>query len=912
MRTNPPATPSRRPAVRLLPALTATLIAAVALTTPHAGATTPPPTSATGPASTPSAINAHDPDLALTDGTTLAQPKILDLTAPQLPLRQRIETDTPVAPRPGTGTTGPSPTPHPSTSRQPSAAHPTSSASAMDLVPEPTGASASAPAPEQTGASAPARPIPALPQILGAGALLLAALTSWLAWRRRHRNTRSTTTTTPAASPARAQPAAAAEPGGAARLDRALRTLAHRATQHGHPQLPELRAATIGAHSLEVLPDDPASAPLAPFTTKADRWWLLPADADLLDDDRARTVPAPYPALATIGTTATGALALANLDQLPTLLLTGHPTHLTEVCTALALELATSPWTADTDITTIGFGADLPRLLPARRITHARHPAHALRDLTERLLETHQTLPTERPPHLLLCTTALDTDTARQFADLITTAHDARITLIAPAHGAAAHFPTAEILNASLTTPQPFPSLGTDITLQRLTHTAYQRITTALTTPGPGAHATEGPRPQIPYELQAEPPTAAPGKTPTSPAAGTHPEAFRHAAAQESAGDDASPAPHPANTPTSPANGPHRDASAPACAQNSAAEGEVFPALRNALAVPSATRRPPFTPGHTASDRAAAGSTAAADSPPKHHAAPAPTAPQPQTRHTATSGPAPAHDPNAPEIRVLGPLEVDRVHTGGHGPRIAQLAALLYFRPHHSADTLCTDMDPHAPWSTTTLNARLQGLRRALGNDPTGHPYVPRRHTADDPYQLSPAIRCDWTTFQNLTDHALGQGPAGLPHLEKALTLVRGRPFGPRPPAWAQPLQQEMITRIIHVAHTIAHYRTPAGPHHNLTKARQAIATGLDVDDTTEPLYRDWIRIEHTAGNRQGLHTAITRLQHANRALDCSLEIDDSRSAGVLIPEAGGRQHEQRHHPPSEQAAMRRTHRMPP
>ena len=34
------------------------------------------------------------------------------------------------------------------------------------------------------------------------------------------------------------------------------------------------------------------------------------------------------------------------------------------------------------------------------------------------------------------------------------------------------------------------------------------------------------------------------------------------------------------------------------------------------------------------------------------------------------------------------------------------------------------------------------------------------------------------------------------------------------------------------------------------------------------------MRIEAAAGNRQGLHTAITRVQQANQALDCSLEIE--------------------------------------
>jgi hypothetical protein len=183
-------------------------------------------------------------------------------------------------------------------------------------------------------------------------------------------------------------------------------------------------------------------------------------------------------------------------------------------------------------------------------------------------------------------------------------------------------------------------------------------------------------------------------------------------------------------------------------------------------------------------------------------------------------------------------------------------------------------MDPLNPWTPATLNARLHGLRHALGNDPSGNPYVPRRRTGDDPYRLSPAIRCDWHRFLHLAEHALPHGPAGLPRLEQALGLVRGRPFVARLLPWAEPHQREMTTRITDTAHTVATHRTTPGPHHDLSKTRHAIATGLDVDDSAELLYRDWMRIEHTAHNRSGLHTAITRVQQVNRMLDVSLEIE--------------------------------------
>ncbi|MFD0501868.1 bacterial transcriptional activator domain-containing protein [Streptomyces chiangmaiensis] len=160
---------------------------------------------------------------------------------------------------------------------------------------------------------------------------------------------------------------------------------------------------------------------------------------------------------------------------------------------------------------------------------------------------------------------------------------------------------------------------------------------------------------------------------------------------------------------------------------------------------------------------------------------------------------------------------------------------------------------------------------------------MPRRKAGEYPYRLAAGVRCDWSRFLQLVERALPLGPSSLTDLEKALTLVRGKPFAGRPLPWAEPYQQEMITRIIDVAHTAATYRIPAGPHHDLSAARQAVATGLDVDDAAELLHRDWMRLEAARGNRSGLHTAITRVQQVNRTLDCSPEMETTQLINELL-----------------------------
>nr|WP_323138652.1 hypothetical protein [Streptomyces mirabilis] len=739
-------------------------------------------------------------------------------------------------------------TPRPSISTSPSASA------------APSGSAASSPA--ATASEAPA-PAPAgsplnLRTVLGAGALLAAAVTGALALRRtlqrRRRRPGEKIAIAPETSTAEAQLAAAGEPGGATRLDVALRTLAHQQSQEGDAaRLPQLRAARIGARALEVLPEDLAQEPQAPFVSGQGGWWVLPADAVLLDEDAAREVPAPYPGLVTIGSTEAGDLLLLNLAQVPAVLLDGNSVHITEVCTSLALEIGMSPWASDVEIVTIGFGEDLPQLLPTARIAHMRQATHALRDLSERLLEAHQMPETQHQPYLLLCASALDPDLAWEFADVIDKAGTVPVTLMAPASTAAAHFPEAEILNASLGEPQQLDYAGTEITVQRLEHVAYLQITTALKVSGQPAHPAEGPWQEVPDE-------------------------------PDSRQQPQRPAPEEPTAPTS------DTATRPSPAEAADMSAEIFPALLAASTDPAGLRLLP-----TAEAPAEAEEDPAEEDPCTETTA-TPTPAAPETDGGENSGEegtaqeveeSEAHDLHAPEIRILGPVEVTGVDSTGHGPRIAQLAALLYFRPGRSADVLCAGMDPVSPWSVSTLNARLQGLRRSLGSDPVGNPYVPRRSSGDDPYRLSPGVRCDWTRFLQLAERALPLGPAGLPDLERALALVRGRPFGGRPLPWAEPYQQEMITRIIDVTHTVATYRTAAGPHHDLSTARQAVATGLDVDDAAELLYRDWMRIEAAAGNRQGLHTAITRVQQVNRALDCSLEIETEQLINDLLNNSG-------------------------
>jgi len=227
-------------------------------------------------------------------------------------------------------------------------------------------------------------------------------------------------------------------------------------------------------------------------------------------------------------------------------------------------------------------------------------------------------------------------------------------------------------------------------------------------------------------------------------------------------------------------------------------------------------------------------------------------------------------DPDAPQIYVLGPIRVTGITGSGHGPKVRALAALIYLRPGRSAESLCTAMDPVSPWSTRTLQSRLSEIRSRFGAAADGEPFLPR--PKDGGYTFHAGLRSDWETFQRLATRGLAAGPeAGIPDLEDALGLVRGRPFESGDFPWADSVQHEIVSRIVDVAHTLAAWHTD-GDTPDLDAARHAALRGLDIDETAEVLYRDWMTIEWAAENTSGIRKAVARVQQVARSYDISLD----------------------------------------
>jgi len=162
-------------------------------------------------------------------------------------------------------------------------------------------------------------------------------------------------------------------------VDTALRHLAHDCTTNAQP-LPQLRAARLTGDQLDLYLAEPAQLP-EPWrgTTDASVWTLLadhaPSDVNLTD------VPAPYPALVTVGHDTNGGHIFVDLEFVGTLGLSGTEQTAHEAMTAIAIELATSHWADDLQVTLVGLSPELEDALQSGRIRYLPSIGRVLEEL---------------------------------------------------------------------------------------------------------------------------------------------------------------------------------------------------------------------------------------------------------------------------------------------------------------------------------------------------------------------------------------------------------------------------------------------------------------------------------------------------------------------------------------------------
>src|SRR5699024_9318113 len=173
------------------------------------------------------------------------------------------------------------------------------------------------------------------------------------------------------------------DPIGLDAVDTTLRDLAawH---QQEHLELPHVRAARLTEEEFQLYLATPATLP-APWRGTADqRSWTI--DADRIDQRTTTTDlgTAPYPSLVTLGHDEEHAHLLLDLEHAEHLDLRGNPTTAHDALAALAVELATSPWADNLQVTLVGTLPDLANTVDTGRIRYVSGLGEVLRELEKR------------------------------------------------------------------------------------------------------------------------------------------------------------------------------------------------------------------------------------------------------------------------------------------------------------------------------------------------------------------------------------------------------------------------------------------------------------------------------------------------------------------------------------------------
>jgi DNA-binding SARP family transcriptional activator len=691
-------------------------------------------------------------------------------------------------------------------------------------------------------------------------------------------------------------------------VDVALRTLARSCTEAG-VALPAVRAARLTATQFDLYLAEPAELP-EPWTgTADDTVWTLEVDntAELEETD-VSDIPAPYPALVTIGHDEEDGHVLLDLEFLGSIGVSGQDDAATrEILAALAIELANSTWADDLQVTLVGAFPDLEDTLQTGRIRYLPSVGRILEDLLHRADLDREAMSAEGAPDL----------------------HHARVTGAAPDAWA----PEIVLLAGEITDRQrnQLEQLVTD-----LPRVALATVTNGLNVGEWGLDLTAGDGPDYavlnpiglqlrPQRLPAEqyghlleiasladveeldPTEAVPsalagrGRVRRSPSTSRPPRSRR---CPRSRWSTSSPSPPPvwlppAPPPCRPSGHCSRRTSDPPMTSTTrphlptrTPSPEPPPALTPAK-VEVAPVQPDDSPvqdpeTQIPTDEADTTTSEATTSPDHVDANPAvdETLAEP-TDEPAAAQEAPVHPMPlpTPRILVLGP--VDLVNAEGKveptkRSRLLEYAAYLALTPGatHTAIDNAIWPDRKNEDNLNTRNTATSKLRRWVGTDPlNGDEYLPRLQ-AGEGYAFHPAVTTDAGDWDHLLDHDPLNAPTE--RLEGALALVRGIPFEGthrKRYAWAEPIRQRLISEIVDASYELARRRLMEGRWRG---AEEAVVVGLRIEPAQENLWRLRILAAHESRNPAAEAEAIERLLTITEQLECDLEPETEQLLAAL------------------------------
>lgn len=595
-----------------------------------------------------------------------------------------------------------------------------------------------------------------------------------------------------------------ADPLSLATVDVALRHLARSCAAAGQP-LPAVRAARLTADQFDLYLAEEGHLP-EPWTGTVDATvWTLPADqAGQLDTGTADETPAPYPALVTVGHDAEDGHVLLDLEYIGTLGLRGDREASRATLAALAIELATSCWADDLQVTLVGAYPDLEDALQTGRIRYVPTLGLVLNDITRRAqvdraalddaqssslrhARVTQVAPDTWPPEILLIAAPMTELQRTQLMNLIDTTPRTAIAAITTDHSLG-EWSLDNIQNTGVESGgATLAPIGLTMRPQQVDSDTYSDILDMVAT--------------------------------------------------------ASDSDQPLDEPTG-------------------QSAELIP-----LGVSATEQQAPAgdTVGALEQQAPAAGDTELEPDP----------EPEPATLRALEESPVsqavvePLPRPR-PTVRILGPVELAN-EAGTVEPskrtRLLEYAAYLVLNPKATHSSVDEAIWPNrsSQDNLNTRNTATSKLRRWLGDSPVGEPYLPRHS-----YTFGPDVTSDWAEFSAHIGADLAR--TSTPALERALKLVRGRPFEgvhPRHYAWAEPLRQEIISAVVDVSYELAHRRLMEG---RWRSAEEAVVVGITLEPGLERLWRLRILAAHEGRNRQGEQEAIDRMLIITDELGSDLE----------------------------------------
>ena len=859
-------------------------------------------------------------------GAKLTDPDVIDVgwtlkvptqAAPQI---QAAAPAAPEAPAEQPQTTTP-------TTAQPSP--PAPALPAAPAAPAPEAAAPSTPAQSQSPTPSPATPETAAADHLqdespwtartsyGVGALLAAGVIALLAARRRTQQRRRRPgqrmpMPTGAAAQVEQELRATADALSIETVDVALRSLARSCTEAG-VALPAVRAARLTATQFDLYLAEPAELP-EPWTgTADDTVWTLEVDntAELEGTDIS-DIPAPYPALVTVGHDEEDGHVLLDLEFLGSIGVSGQDDAATrEILAALAIELANSTWADDLQVTLVGAFPDLEDTLQTGRIRYLPSAGRILEDLLHRADLDREAMSAEGAPDL----------------------HNARVTGAAPDAWA----PEIVLLAGDITDRQrnQLEQLVTD-----LPRVALATVTNGLNVGEWGLDLTAGDGPDYavlnpiglqlrPQRLPAEqyghlleiasladvaeldpteavpPPSLAevesvvPVDEPSAPVSAMPEITLEHLEAVAAVEVSSSPTAMPTFGPLLPQDKrPTDDVDDETVLTAAPTEPQLVaegPPSDRTLADPAEVEVNPVQSDdspeqdpETQFPLDEAGTTTPEATASHVYASPAVD----ETLAESTDEPAAAQEAPVhpmplptPRILVLGP--VDLVNAEGtveptKRSRLLEYAAYLALTPGatHTAIDNAIWPDRKNEDNLNTRNTATSKLRRWVGTDPVnGDEYLPRLQ-AGEGYAFHPAV----TTDAGDWDHLLGHDPLNAPteRLEGALALVRGVPFEGthrKRYAWAEPIRQRLISEIVDASYELARRRLMEGRWRG---AEEAVVVGLRIEPAQENLWRMRILAAHESRNLAAEAEAVERLLTITEQLECDLEPETEQLLAAL------------------------------